>query len=159
MTRASSGWRRVFGIADQGLVALLLPVAAGVLASQNGSFLEAALAQNRQFWRLVRVRALAGQNGDSVLARPLKMSRFDPTEPGEPGPVPKCKNGDSIQGGPFKMNRFGPRTTTRTTTATTRTNDTAPPRRRPGQQSPRHGAAQTTPLVSHFWALVRVRAL
>ena len=69
------------------------------------------------------------KNDDSVLARPLKMSRFDPPEP---GPVPKCKNDDSIQGGPFKMNRFGPRTTaatTRTTTATTRTNDTAPPRR------------------------------
>ena len=68
------------------------------------------------------------KNDDSVLARPLKMSRFDPPEP---GPVPKCKNDDSIQGGPFKMNRFGPRTTaatTRTTTATTRTNDTAPPR-------------------------------
>ena len=75
------------------------------------------------------------KNDDSVLARPLKMSRFDPPEP---GPVPKCKNDDSIQGGPFQMDRFGPRTTaatTRTTTATTRTNDTAPPRRGPGQQS------------------------
>ena len=38
LTRASSGWRRVFGIADQGLVAVLVRVAAGVLASQNGSF-------------------------------------------------------------------------------------------------------------------------
>ena len=38
LTRASSGWRRVFGIADQGLVAVLVRVAAGVLASQNGPF-------------------------------------------------------------------------------------------------------------------------
>ena len=60
VTRASSGWRRVFGIADQGLVALLVRVAAGVLARQNGSFLEAALVQNRHFWRLVRVRAPLG---------------------------------------------------------------------------------------------------
>ena len=43
------GWRRVIGIADQGLVALLVRVAAGVLASQNGSFLKAALVQNRIF--------------------------------------------------------------------------------------------------------------
>ena len=42
-----SGWRRVLGIADQGLVAVLVRVAAGVLASQNGSFLKAALVQNR----------------------------------------------------------------------------------------------------------------
>ena len=62
LTRASSGWRRVFGIADQGLVAVLVRVAAGILASQNGSFLKAALVQNRHFWRLARVRALAGQN-------------------------------------------------------------------------------------------------
>ena len=38
LTRASSGWRRDFGIADQGLVAVLVRVAAGVLVSQNGSF-------------------------------------------------------------------------------------------------------------------------
>ena len=62
LTRASSGWRRVFGIADQGIVAVPVRVAAGVLASQNGSFLKAALVQNRNFWRLARVRALAGQN-------------------------------------------------------------------------------------------------
>ena len=34
----SRGWRRVLGIADQGLVAVLVRVAAGVLASQNGPF-------------------------------------------------------------------------------------------------------------------------
>ena len=68
VTRASSGWRCVFGIGDQGLVALLVRVAAGVLASQNGSFLEAALVQNRHFWRLVRVRALADQNGSFLKA-------------------------------------------------------------------------------------------
>ena len=34
----SRGWRRVLGIADQGLVAALVRVGAGVLASQNGSF-------------------------------------------------------------------------------------------------------------------------
>ena len=39
LTRASSGWRRVFGIADQGLVAVLVR-----------SFLKAALVQNRNFW-------------------------------------------------------------------------------------------------------------
>ena len=78
LTRASSGWRRVFGIADQGLVAVLVRVAAGVLARpkrpilkghactessflgfgpgpgvrevENGSFLKAALVQNRHFW-------------------------------------------------------------------------------------------------------------
>ena len=33
----SRGWRRVLGIADQGLVAVLV-LAAGVLASQNGPF-------------------------------------------------------------------------------------------------------------------------
>ena len=38
LTRASSGRRRVFGIADQGLVAVLVRVAAGVVASQNGPF-------------------------------------------------------------------------------------------------------------------------
>ena len=45
LTRASSGWRRVFGIADQGLVlvAVQLRVAAGGLASQNGSFLKGGL--------------------------------------------------------------------------------------------------------------------
>ena len=59
VSRACSGRRRVFGIADQGLVALLVRVAASVLARQNGSFLEAALVQNRHFWRLVRVRALS----------------------------------------------------------------------------------------------------
>ena len=32
LTRASSGWHCVFGIADQGLVAMLVRVAAGVLA-------------------------------------------------------------------------------------------------------------------------------
>ena len=63
VTRALSGWRCVIGIGAQGLIALLVRVAASVLASQNGSFLEAALVQNRNFWRLVRVRALADQNG------------------------------------------------------------------------------------------------
>ena len=62
----SRGWRRVlkiadqglvwegrvFGIADQGLVAVLVRVGAGVLASQNGSFRKAALVQNRHFWGL-----------------------------------------------------------------------------------------------------------
>ena len=38
-----SGWRRVFGIADRGLVAVLLRVAAGGLPSQNGSFLKGGL--------------------------------------------------------------------------------------------------------------------
>ena len=57
LTRASSGWGRVFGIAEQGLVAVVVRVAAGVLASQNSSFLEAALVQNHHFWRLARVRA------------------------------------------------------------------------------------------------------
>ena len=38
LIRASSEWRRVFGIADQDLVAVLVRVAAGVLASQNGPF-------------------------------------------------------------------------------------------------------------------------
>ena len=76
VTRASSGWRRVFGIADQGLVALLVRVAAGVLASQNVSFLEAALVQNRHFWRLVRVRALAGQNGSLLKAGLVQNRHF-----------------------------------------------------------------------------------
>ena len=38
LTRALSGLRRVLGFADRGLVAVLVRVAAGVLASQNGSF-------------------------------------------------------------------------------------------------------------------------
>ena len=63
LTEPLSGWRRVFGIADQGLVAVLVRVAAGVLASQNGSFLKAAFVQNRHFWRLVRVRAVACPKG------------------------------------------------------------------------------------------------
>ena len=58
LTRALSGLRRVFGFADRGLVAVLVQVAAGVLASQNGSFGKAALVQNRHFWVLVRVRGL-----------------------------------------------------------------------------------------------------
>ena len=33
LVSVSRGWRRVLGIADQGLVAVLVPVAAGVLAS------------------------------------------------------------------------------------------------------------------------------
>ena len=83
------------------------------------------------------------KNDDSVQARLLKMSRFDPPES---EPVPKCKNDDSTQGGPFKMSRFGPRTSvaTCTTTGTTSTSDTAPPKQRPSQQFQRHGAAQTT---------------
>ena len=34
----------------------LLTRASGILASQNGSFLKAALVQNRHFWALGRVR-------------------------------------------------------------------------------------------------------
>ena len=40
LIRALSGWHRVFEIADQGLVAVLVRVAAGVLASKHGSFLK-----------------------------------------------------------------------------------------------------------------------
>ena len=101
LTRASSGWRRVFGIADQGLVAVLVrsrrsgepkrPILKGRAStessflgfgpgpggpkrllfhfwalvrvraferSKNGSFLKAALVQNRHFLALGRVRAL-----------------------------------------------------------------------------------------------------
>ena len=76
VTRPSCGWRRVFRIADQGLVALLVRVAAGVLASPNGSFLEAALVQNRHFWRLVRVRALADQNGSFLKAGLVQNRHF-----------------------------------------------------------------------------------
>ena len=75
VTRASSGWRRVFGIADQGLIALLVRVRC-ILASQNGSFLEAALVQNRHFWRLVRVRALADQNGSFLKADLVQNRHF-----------------------------------------------------------------------------------
>ena len=82
----SRGWRRVLGIADQGLVWVALcfwdcrrsgepkrPIlkgractessflgfgpGPGVREVQNGSFLKAALVQNRHFWALVRVRA------------------------------------------------------------------------------------------------------
>ena len=83
VTRASSGWRRVFGIADQGLVALLVRVAArrsGELifrgrACTESSFLafgagpgsgrskrlifKGGLVQNRHFWTLVRVGLLS----------------------------------------------------------------------------------------------------
>ena len=76
LTRASSGWRRVLGIAGQGLVAVLVRVAAGVLASQNGSFLKAALVQNRNFWRLARVRALAGQNVSFLKAGLVQNRHF-----------------------------------------------------------------------------------
>ena len=41
-------------------IAVLVRVAAGVLANQNGSFLKTGLVQNRHFWALVRVRALEG---------------------------------------------------------------------------------------------------
>ena len=68
--------RRVFRIADQGLVAVLVRVAAGVLASQNGSFLKAALVQNRHFWCLVRVRAVAGPNGSFFKGRACTESSF-----------------------------------------------------------------------------------
>ena len=97
------------------------------------------------------------KNDDSVQARPLKMSRFHPPEP---GPVPKCKNDDSLQAGPFKKNRFGPlaqllpaqarllpvpMTRRRPDDAlVSNPNDTAPPRRRAGQESQSQGAAQTT---------------
>ena len=40
------------------VIAVLVRVDAGVLASQNSSFLKAGLVQNRHFWALVRVRAL-----------------------------------------------------------------------------------------------------
>ena len=76
LTRASSGWRRVFGIAEQGLVAVLVRVAAGVLASQNGSFLKAALVQNRHFWRLARVRTLAGQDVSFLKAGIVQNRHF-----------------------------------------------------------------------------------
>ena len=90
LTRASSGWRRVFGIADQGLVAVLVRVAAGVLASQNGSFLKAALVlgpgpgvrevQNGSFlkavfWALVRVRAFERSKNGSFLKAALVQNR------------------------------------------------------------------------------------
>ena len=45
------------------------------------------------------------KNDDSVQARPLKMSRFGPPEP---GPEPKPKNDDSVQARPFKNEPFGP---------------------------------------------------
>ena len=76
VTRASFGWRRVLRIADQGLVAVLARVAAGVLASQNGSFLKAALVQNRHFWRLARVRAVAGQNVSFLKAGLVQNRHF-----------------------------------------------------------------------------------
>ena len=76
VSRTSCGWRRVIAIADQGLVALLVRVAASVLASQNGSFLEAALVQNRHFWRLVRVRALADQKGSFLKAGLVQNRQF-----------------------------------------------------------------------------------
>ena len=85
------------------------------------------------------------------------------------GTVPKRKNDDSIEGAPFEMSRFGhgvTQTTALSAIPMTRRHpddalipktrrqpddarvsnpqDTAPPRRRPGQQSPRHGATQTT---------------
>ena len=57
LTQPLSGWRGVLRIADQGLVAVLVVrVAAGVLASQNSSFIKAGLVQNRHFVVLVRAR-------------------------------------------------------------------------------------------------------
>ena len=67
LIRASSGWQRVLGIAKKVVVwmapcvrviAVRVRVAAGVLASENGSCLKAGLVQNRHFRALVRVRAL-----------------------------------------------------------------------------------------------------
>ena len=71
----SRGWRRVLGIADQGLVAVLVRVAAGILASQNGNFGKAALVQNRHFWVLVRVRGL-GTNGSFLKAALVQNRHF-----------------------------------------------------------------------------------
>ena len=39
------------------------------------------------------------KNDDSVQARPLKMFRFDPPEP---GPAPKSKHDDSVQARPAR---------------------------------------------------------
>ena len=55
---------------------MLVRVAAGVLASQNGSFLKAALVQNRHFGPLVRVRALAGQKWYFFKGRACTESSF-----------------------------------------------------------------------------------
>ena len=99
-TTASSGWCRVFGMADQGLVAaggsrrsgepkrLLLKGRActessflvfgpgpGVREVQNGSFLKAALVQNRHFWTLVRVRAFEKSKNGSFLKAALVQNR------------------------------------------------------------------------------------
>ena len=69
VSRVWSGWRRVLGIADlgigdEGLVALLVRVAAGALAS--GSFFEAALVQNRSGLLSVALLGIADQGVVSV---------------------------------------------------------------------------------------------